>query len=136
VNNLQSDDLTADSKLIIPMTASKAVSEGASAYSKKPTRYKVRKGDSVLTVADDFAVPAERVRRWNHLKGNNLRPGRTLVIYKPVSGRAEPEPRSTRRKASAKSASTHKKTTRSNAKAASPKQTTKKTRASGKAAGK
>ena len=44
----------------------------------------MRKGDTVLSVADDFGVPAEQLRKWNHLRGNDLRKGRTLVIYKPV----------------------------------------------------
>jgi membrane-bound lytic murein transglycosylase D len=48
----------------------------------------VRKGDTVLSVADDFAVPAEKVRKWNHLKGNTLHPGRTIAIYKPLSEEA------------------------------------------------
>ena len=89
VNNLQSDELAPGSKLIIPVTPDKAV---AGAFSKHPTRYKVRKGDTVLSVADDFAVPPEKLRKWNHLKGNSLRAGRSLVIYKPVAGgQAEPK---------------------------------------------
>ena len=38
----------------------------------------------MLSVADDFGVPPEKIRQWNRLKGNNLRAGRRLVIYKPV----------------------------------------------------
>ena len=91
VNNLQGEDLPPDTKLIIPVTTSRAVAEGAGSYSKHPSRYTVRKGDTVLSVADDFAVPAEKVRKWNHLQGNTLRAGRKLVIYKPLaSGQTEP----------------------------------------------
>jgi membrane-bound lytic murein transglycosylase D len=91
VNNLESNDVTPGSKLIIPVTAEKKLA-AAGTFSKHPTRYKVRKGDTVLSVADDFAVPPEKVRKWNHLKGNSLKAGRSLVIYKPLaSGRAEPE---------------------------------------------
>ena len=44
----------------------------------------------MLSVADDFGVSPEKLRRWNHLKGNQLRRGRLLVIYKPLaSGEAE-----------------------------------------------
>ena len=50
-----------------------------------PTHYKVRKGDTVESVADDFEVPVEKLRKWNHLRGTALTPGRTLVIYKPTS---------------------------------------------------
>ena len=91
VNNLASNEVEAGSKLIIPVSAEKKLSASAS-FSKHPTHYKVGKGDTVLSVADDFAVPPEKVRRWNHLKGNTLKVGRSLVIYKPVAGgRAEPE---------------------------------------------
>ena len=45
----------------------------------------------MLSVADDFGVPPDKLRRWNHLKGNQLRKGRMLVIYKPLGpGEAEP----------------------------------------------
>lgn len=85
VNNLDGDDLTAQTKLVIPAAAKATLTQSGGTYSKRATRYKVRKGDTVLSVADDFGVPADRLRRWNRLKGNNLRSGRTLVIYRPVS---------------------------------------------------
>ncbi len=83
VNNLSSGKLQAESKLIIPVTAGRA-STSAAAYSRRPTRYKVRRGDTVMSVADDFGVPAARLRRWNGLKGNELHSGKMLVIYRPV----------------------------------------------------
>ena len=83
-NGLAGDDPPRDAKLIIPMTGT-ALQEGVVSYSKRPTRYKVRKGDTVLSVADDFGVPPEKLRRWNRLKGNQLRRGRLLVIYKPLA---------------------------------------------------
>lgn len=89
VNNVSGEDgLRAGSRLIIPV--SPKASEGL-AFSKHPTIYKVRKGDTALSVADDFSVPVERLRRWNHLKGNTLKVGRALRIYRPVAGREAPE---------------------------------------------
>jgi len=82
VNNLDEGSEITEGKLIIPVAG--RVSETATTFAKKPTRYTVRKGDTVLTVADDFGVPAAKVRQWNRLKGNSLRRGRTLLIYKPV----------------------------------------------------
>ncbi len=93
-NNLENDELAKDTKLIIPVSPAKASSSEAGAhaatvgYSKAPVRYTVRKGDTVLSVADDFGVPAEKVRQWNHLKGNALRSGRSLTIFKPSSSGA------------------------------------------------
>ena len=83
-NSLDGQELREDSKLIIPMTGT-APREGVIAYSKRPTHYKVRKGDTVLSVADDFSVPPDKLRRWNRLKGNQLRRGRLLTIYKPLA---------------------------------------------------
>ncbi len=86
-NNLSTDDLQVGAKLIIPVSAGHSEGE-AVAFSKHPTRYKVRKGDTVSSVADDFEVPVEKLKKWNHLRGSALTVGRTLVIYKPVVGDA------------------------------------------------
>ncbi len=84
VNNLPDGQLPADAKLIIPVTGRK-LDPAAVTYSKRATHYRVRKGDTVLSVADDFGVPPEKLRKWNRLKGNTLPPGRVLAIYKPLS---------------------------------------------------
>jgi len=118
-NNLdKSVAMEADSKLVIPVSGSAEL--GTVAYSKRATRYKVRKGDTVLSVADDFGVPPDRVRRWNRLKGNGLVRGRTLVIYKPLAP-GEPDatpvkhrrkkPKSTTKTAARTSAASRSKTT-------------------------
>jgi membrane-bound lytic murein transglycosylase D len=84
VNSLRDNDLETDSKLIIPVTPGRRTASGEAqvAYSKRPTSYKVRKGDTVLSIADDFSVPAEKIRKWNHLHGNQVRAGQTLRIYR------------------------------------------------------
>jgi membrane-bound lytic murein transglycosylase D len=84
VNGLQDNGLTADSRVVIPVSI--AESDAARIrYSKYASRYKVHTGDTVLSVSEDFGVPPERLRRWNRLKGNNLRHGRLLTIYKPLA---------------------------------------------------
>ena len=83
-NNLDSDEVTVGSKLIIPIAPGSA--GDTAAYSKKATHYKVRKGDTVGSIADDFQVPVDKIRKWNHLKGNTVATGRTLLIYKPLEG--------------------------------------------------
>jgi len=83
-NGIPETELTADSRLVIPVSL--AASDAAHIrYSKYPSRYRVHGGDSVLTVAEDFGVPPERLRRWNRLKGNELRKGRLLTVYKPLA---------------------------------------------------
>jgi membrane-bound lytic murein transglycosylase D len=87
-NNLSDDDVKAGTKLIIPISPNHHDSPTV-AYSHQATHYKVRKGDTAVSVADDFEVPVEKLRKWNHLRGSTLTPGRTLVIYKPTSDTAE-----------------------------------------------
>jgi membrane-bound lytic murein transglycosylase D len=89
-NNLPPDYVEVGSKLIIPVSAGRSEGE-ATAYSKHPSHYKVRKGDTLASVADDFDVPVEKLRKWNHLRGSALTPGHSLVIYKPVAGDATAE---------------------------------------------
>jgi membrane-bound lytic murein transglycosylase D len=92
VNNLEGTQLLADTKLVIPVSAS-AAGPGRIIYSRYPSRYKVHTGDTVLSVAEDFGVAPDRLRRWNHLKGNDLRRGRVLVVYKPLApGEADRAP--------------------------------------------
>jgi membrane-bound lytic murein transglycosylase D len=91
VNNLSEEDsLRLESKLIIPITPGRHDSEALS-FSKAAARYKVRKGDTVLSVADHFGVPVEQLRKWNHLKGNTLAVGRVLLIHRPVASSAADE---------------------------------------------
>jgi membrane-bound lytic murein transglycosylase D len=95
-NNLQGTGLVAEAKLIIPVNGS---ADGKIAYSRYASHYKTHTGDTVLTVAEDFGVPPERLRRWNGLKGNDLRHGRILLIYKPLGpGEADKAPARRRKK--------------------------------------
>lgn len=102
VNNIEEDAvLQKDAKLIIPGAAARrAASESNTvAYSRHPVIHTARKGETALSVADDYAVPVELVRKWNHLHGNQLRAGQTLRIYKPAgkqSTKALADSRSTR----------------------------------------
>src|SRR5438067_4060124 len=56
VNNLEGSDVTPDAKLIIPVTPGRGSDDTAVHYSKAITRYKVRQGDTVLSVADEWSV--------------------------------------------------------------------------------
>jgi len=99
VNDLRSSDaLEPDTRLIIPIAPGKGSAAGSVSFSKSILRYRVRKGDSVLSVADDFGVPAEKLRQWNRLHGNQLHPGRVLIIHRALaesqpSARPAPEHR-------------------------------------------
>ena len=86
VNNLDGDEsLRAESELIIPVAPGKHPTDEMASYSRRATTYKVRKGDTVETVADNFGVPPAMIRRWNHLKGDSVRGRRVLYVHLPVS---------------------------------------------------
>jgi membrane-bound lytic murein transglycosylase D len=91
-NNLEDGaPLSPDDKLLIPVAPGKSVSgEETATYARNPIRYKVRKGDTVEIVAENFGVPPAMVRKWNHLKGDSLRGRTVLYVHLPVSpGSAE-----------------------------------------------
>jgi len=67
--------LTPGEKLIIPAT--RPVEETKS----KLVRYRVRKGDILGGIADQFSVSPEQVRKWNGLKSNKVSRGMVLRIY-------------------------------------------------------
>jgi len=56
----------------------------ATAASTHPQRYTVRRGDTLITVADRFGVSVEELRRWNHLSSNTIAPGRAITVAEPV----------------------------------------------------
>lgn len=86
VNNVEEDAaLDADSKLIIPIAPGKHSADDTGTYARRAIRYKVRKGDTVQRVADNFGVPPAMVRKWNHLRGDSLKGRRVLYIHVPVS---------------------------------------------------
>jgi membrane-bound lytic murein transglycosylase D len=89
-NHLQAtDELKPDSKLIIPIPPGKhAASEDGTSYARRATRYKVRRGDTVQTVADNFNLPPVMIRRWNHLRGDSLRGRRIVYVHLPVTPNA------------------------------------------------
>jgi len=82
----EDSELRADSKVIIPVVPGKHPDgEQAASYSQRTTRYKIRKGDTLQSVADDFSVSATMLRRWNHLKGNSLQGRKVLYIHLPIT---------------------------------------------------
>jgi membrane-bound lytic murein transglycosylase D len=62
-------------KLIIPAAARSEASTG------KLIRYRVRRTDTIATIADEFDVTPAELRKWNHLKANHVARGVSLRIY-------------------------------------------------------
>jgi len=88
VNHLDGAELAADARLIVPVAPGKHPLDSA-AYSRRIIRYKVRRGDTVETVAENFGVPAPMLRRWNGLRGDSLHGRKVLALHLPVSPSSE-----------------------------------------------
>ena len=78
-------DLEPESRLVIPIAPGKHPPSEQATYTRRITRYKVHKGDTVQSVADNFGVPPIMVRRWNHLKGESVQGRRVLYVHLPVT---------------------------------------------------
>ena len=88
-NHLDGTELEAGGKVVIPIAAGKHPLSDNATYARRITRYKVRKGDTVETVAENFGVSAQMIRRWNGLHGDNLRGRRVLALHLPITPNSE-----------------------------------------------
>ncbi len=91
----RNEGLTAGEKLIIP--AARPIEETKS----RLVRYRVRKGDTLGGVADQFSVTSEDIRRWNGLKSAKVSRGMVLRIY-TVGGAPEVHTSASRKKTTKK----------------------------------
>jgi membrane-bound lytic murein transglycosylase D len=75
-NDIAKDDPPGEGdELVVPVTI---------ATQSHTQRYKLRRGDTLVTVADRFGVSVEDLRRWNHLSSSTVRVGSTLAASEPV----------------------------------------------------
>ena len=65
--------------LIVPVTPARGVSGGG-----RTSVYKVRRGDTMVTVADQFGVTVDELRTWNHMSSGLLTAGRRLYVAEPA----------------------------------------------------
>jgi len=79
----RNEALEAESRLIIPIAAGKQTD--TSTYARATTHYRVRKGDTVESVAENFGVSPKMLRVWNRLKGDSLAGRRVLYLHLPVT---------------------------------------------------
>jgi membrane-bound lytic murein transglycosylase D len=77
VNGLEAvDGIDTGDELVVPVAGAVA--------NAGPQRYALRRGDTLITVADRFGVSVEELRRWNHLSSNLVKPGSSLAVVEPV----------------------------------------------------
>lgn len=77
VNQLRSaSQATAGQALLMPVPPPKFVHTNM--------RYRTRRGDTLVTLADRFGVTTAQLRRWNHLRSNRVPAGHVLYVSEPV----------------------------------------------------
>ena len=84
-NQLDSNQLDSEARLVIPVAPGKHPTSDAATYARRITRYKVHKGDTVETVAENFGISPTMLRRWNGIHGDSLSGRRILALHLPVS---------------------------------------------------
>ena len=84
-NHLEGTELEADAKLVIPVAPGKHPVSDNATYARRITRYKVHPGDTVETVAENFGVSPQMLRRWNGIHGDSLRGRKVLALHLPIS---------------------------------------------------
>ena len=72
----QQDPMAIDDELVVPV---EAVASAA-----HPDRYRVRRGDTLVTIADSFNVSTDELRRWNSMSSSAVKVGRTIYVAEPV----------------------------------------------------
>jgi LysM repeat protein len=77
--------LTSGDKLIIPAT------QPENETKSRLVRYRVRKGDTLGGIADQFSVSTDQLRKWNALKSGRVSRGMVLRVY-TVGGAPEARP--------------------------------------------
>jgi len=75
-NGIDTDTpLEVGAKLIIPVEAR---TDGALG---RRISYRVRRDDTLASIADEFDVSTAELRRWNHLRGDRVARGARLIVY-------------------------------------------------------
>lgn len=80
VNGLKNNFLKVGQNLVIPATAPVRPVVQAKATVPTQTRYKVRRGDSLIAISKRFNVSVSSLRKLNRLNGSMLREGQQLRI--------------------------------------------------------
>ena len=83
-NHLEDRELDPEARLVIPVAPGKHPTDTAT-YARHITRYHVRRGDTVESVAENFGISVQQLRRWNGLRGDSLGGRKVLALHLPIS---------------------------------------------------
>jgi LysM repeat protein len=75
-NNLKSNVIKPGQTLIVSEPKTKDTKDN----SKTEKTYKVKKGDTLQTIADDFEVTIKDLKKWNDLDSDTIMIGQVLIV--------------------------------------------------------
>lgn len=78
-NNLRSNQINIGQRLKLFASADNNGYRQEESH-RKTTRHKVKKGESLSSIADDYGVTIDDLKEWNNLTGNSINAGQTLVV--------------------------------------------------------
>ncbi len=101
-NNLSSDNIRPGQELVISGDEAQAQPVAAVTSSdntaleekslpktvEKAKKHKVRKGETLTTIAKKYKVSTATLKEWNHLRSASVRTGQVLTVSKPVKAGA------------------------------------------------
>jgi membrane-bound lytic murein transglycosylase D len=72
----EKDPMAVGDELVVPVMTIAAA--------RSPQRYTIRRGDTLVSIADRFNISLEDLRRWNTINAATFRAGRSLNVAEPV----------------------------------------------------
>jgi len=106
-NNLQNNNIRANQTIIIPKGSAKKTAQTIKTPDRKPgaslsaqtrrsiTYYKVKKGDTLVSIARSKGVSVDDLKRMNNLRNSSIKDGAKLIVA--VNNVREPSPSVSRR---------------------------------------
>ncbi len=79
-NRLRSARLTSGQRLVVRPAASGESAASIASPSGGPTRYTVRRGDTLYSIASRFKISVSELKAWNKLRSNDLQAGIQLTV--------------------------------------------------------
>ena len=79
-NNLSSNNISAGSKLIIPSKPKSSASKSKKSSDKTVVKYKVKKGDTLASIARNHNTSIDSIKESNGLSGHAILRGQTLSV--------------------------------------------------------
>ncbi len=80
-NQVAKQTQSATSESSTPAAEPKVAASSTTAHAGKPTLYKVKKGETLNTIAERYNVTTRDLSQWNSLRGTYIKPGMELKVY-------------------------------------------------------